>query len=64
MSAQGLFGLPGRRRWLPFKVAILTVVVGLLLVTCAFLVGYGTAESAPSRSDGRLIAECSQAEIG
>jgi hypothetical protein len=26
---------------LPFHVAILTVVVGLLFVTCAFLIGYG-----------------------
>jgi hypothetical protein len=34
-------GAPARGGWLPFHVAILTVVVGLLLVTCAFLIGYG-----------------------
>jgi hypothetical protein len=34
-------GAPARTGWLPFHVAILTVVVGLLLVTSAFLIGYG-----------------------
>jgi hypothetical protein len=34
-------GAPARGGWLPFHVAILTVVVGLLLVTSAFLIGYG-----------------------
>jgi hypothetical protein len=32
-------GAPARGGWLPFHLAILTVVVGLLLVTCAFLIG-------------------------
>ena len=34
-------GAPARRGWLAFRVANLTVVVGLLLVSCALLIDYG-----------------------
>ena len=40
MSAWGLFGLPGRRGWLPFRWRPHRCRRALL-VTCAFLVGYG-----------------------
>lgn len=36
--------------WLPFHVAILTVVVGLLLVTCAFLIGISISEGDGART--------------
>jgi hypothetical protein len=31
---------PNRRGWLPFRVAIVIVVVGLLIVTCGCLIAY------------------------
>src|SRR5262245_39976977 len=32
---------PARTGWLPFKVAIIAAIVGLLVATCAFLLLYG-----------------------